>query len=142
MADALYNADIVAWAHAQADALRRRAMNEIDWDNVAEEIEDVGNEARFAVESLLINIIRHRLQIMAWPKAAATPHWQHEIAGWQVQIERRLRRAPALRPMIEAELAELYQDAIKTMYREVDGVPRGEMPNACPFTLATLLEAD
>ena len=35
----LYGADIVAWAEQQADALRRRAANEIDWENVAEEIE-------------------------------------------------------------------------------------------------------
>ena len=51
--------------------LRRRATNEIDWDNIAEEIESVGNEQRHAVESLLINIMQHRLQIMAWPTAAA-----------------------------------------------------------------------
>ena len=36
-----YDTDVAAWAEQQADALRRRAANEIDWDNVAEEIEDV-----------------------------------------------------------------------------------------------------
>jgi len=39
----------------------------VDWENVIEEIEDVGNEQRSAVESLLANIMQHRLQIMAWP---------------------------------------------------------------------------
>ena len=38
MAD-LYDADIMEWSEKQADALRRRAANEIDWDNMAEEIE-------------------------------------------------------------------------------------------------------
>jgi len=33
----LYGADILLWAEHQADALRRRASNEIDWENVAEE---------------------------------------------------------------------------------------------------------
>ena len=56
----LYDTDIVAWAEDQASALRRRAANEIDWDNIAEEIESVGNEQRHAVESLLINIMQHR----------------------------------------------------------------------------------
>ena len=32
MAD-LYDADIMEWSEKQADALRRRAANEIDWDN-------------------------------------------------------------------------------------------------------------
>ena len=34
----LYDADIAAWAEQQANALRRRAANEVDWENVAEEI--------------------------------------------------------------------------------------------------------
>ncbi len=38
--------DVAAWAEQQADALRRRAANEIDWNNVAEEIEDVARRAR------------------------------------------------------------------------------------------------
>lgn len=137
----LYDTDIVAWAEDQASALRRRAANEIDWDNIAEEIESVGNEQRHAVESLLINIMQHRLQIMAWPTAAAVPHWQHEIDVWWVQVERRLRRSPKLRADIEAELPELYLDALRSMYREVDGVPRPPLPSDCPFTLAGLIVA-
>ena len=52
-----------------------------------------------------------------------------------MQVERRLRRAPKLRADIEAELPELYLDALRSMYREVDGVPRPPMPSDCPFTL-------
>jgi hypothetical protein len=133
----LYDDDILLWSKRQADALRRRATNEIDWNNVAEEIESVGNEQRFAVGSLLINIMQHL--ITAWPEASAASHWQHEIDGWRVQIERRLRRAPALRPVIEAELAELYRDAVRSMYRQVDGMPRPPVPDTCPFTLDQLL---
>jgi hypothetical protein len=99
----------------------------------------VGNEQRHAVESLPINITRHRLQIAAWSESSAVSHWQHEIDGWRVQIERRLRRGPALRPVIEAEPADLYRDAARTMYRAVGGVPRPEVPQAWPFTLAALL---
>lgn len=134
-----YDSDIVLWSERQAELLRRRASNEIDWTNIAEEIEDVGNEQRHAAESLLINIMQHRLQIAAWPTALAASHWQHEIDGWQVQVERRLRRSPKLRADMCAGLAELYQDAIRSMYREVDGVPRPPMPEACPWTLAELL---
>ena len=38
----LYEDDILLWSEHQAEALRRRAANEIDWENVAEEIESVG----------------------------------------------------------------------------------------------------
>ena len=38
----LYETDTVLWAEHQADALRRHAHNEIDWENVAKEIGDLG----------------------------------------------------------------------------------------------------
>ena len=41
-----YDLDLHDWAHAQADALRRRSANEIDWENVAEEIESLGKQER------------------------------------------------------------------------------------------------
>jgi len=134
-----YDADILQWSEHQAALLRRRAANEIDWDNIAEEIEDLGNEQRNAVESLLANIIQHRLQIMAWPQAMPVPHWQHEIDVWRVQIARRLRRAPKLRQVLADGLGELYADAVAAMYREVDGQPRPPMPTECPWTLDELL---
>lgn len=39
-----YDLDTYAWAREQADALRRRSANEIDWENVAEEIESLGKQ--------------------------------------------------------------------------------------------------
>lgn len=140
-----YDTDILLWSERQAALLREMAEGrrihhaELDWPNLAEQIEDVGNEQRSAVESLLANIMQHRLQIMAWPQAAAVAHWQHEINGWRVQIKRRLRRAPKLRSVLAGELGELYGDAKAAMYREVDGKPRPPMPAECPWTLDELL---
>jgi hypothetical protein len=141
----LYDSDIVEWSERQAALLRRLAQgerinsDEFDWPHIAEEIEDVGREQRNAVESLLINILRHRLQIEAWPKANPVPHWQHEIGVWQVQVERRLRQSPKLVAEIRGELASLYRDAVRTMYREIDGVRRPPLPAQCPWTLDELL---
>ncbi len=141
----LYETDIVTWSQQQAALLRRRAARElvneadIDWSNVAEEIESVGSEQRFAVESLLTNIMRHLLQIEAWPEALAVGHWRHEVAGWRDQVRRRMQRNPGLRPVIEAELPELYRDAIEAMYEQVDGVSRPPVPADCRFTLDELL---
>ena len=38
----LYQRDGYAWAKEQAEALRHRNLDQIDWDNVIEEIESVG----------------------------------------------------------------------------------------------------
>jgi hypothetical protein len=138
MAD-LYEEDIAAWAARQAELLRRRASNELDWDNIAEEIADLGNEQQNAVESLLTNTIQHLLQIATWPQAQVVPHWRHEVAGWRVQIRRRLKRSPGLRGKLD--LADLYSDACEVMYREVDGIPLASgPPSTCPWTLEQVLD--
>ncbi|MBO0712478.1 MAG: DUF29 domain-containing protein [Acetobacteraceae bacterium] len=141
----LYENDILRWSERQAELLHRRASGElvndaeIDWSNVAEEIEDVGNEQRNVVESLLIRIMEHRLQIHAWPTAQAVPVWEHEIAGSCVQLRRRLKRSPKLAAEMRSELPALYRDAVASMYRMVDNVPRPPVPDECPWTLDDLL---
>jgi hypothetical protein len=141
----LYEDDILLWSERQSELLRRRAAGELvneaelDWPNIAEEIESVGNEQRNAVESLLILIMQHRLQLQAWPQAQAAPHWRHKIDVWRVQARRRLRRSPKLASEIRNELPELYRDALASMYRELDGVPRPPLQADCPWTLDQLL---
>lgn len=143
-----YETDIMSWSEHQAELLRRRAAGELvneaelDWPNIAEEIESVGNEQRHAVESLLTLIMQHLLQIEAWPGSEAVPHWRHEVDGWRVQVERRFRRGPKLRADMASELGELYRDSVRSMYREVDGVPRPPVPDVCPWTLDELLGDD
>src|SRR4051794_30133794 len=73
-----YETDIVAWSEAQADALRRRSLNEIDWNNVIEEIEAVGRSEISAVLSALRLAMRHKLLIAHWPDHLAQRHWNGE----------------------------------------------------------------
>jgi hypothetical protein len=46
MSDGLYERDVLAWSQHQADLLRRvgrgERVNDVDWVQIAEEIEDVG----------------------------------------------------------------------------------------------------
>ena len=53
----LYDDDILLWSERQGELLRRRAAGELvndaelDWPNIAEEIESVGSEQLHAVGS-------------------------------------------------------------------------------------------
>ena len=38
MSDNSYDADILLWSERQAALLRKRSVNELDWDNIAEEM--------------------------------------------------------------------------------------------------------
>ncbi|MBV9250584.1 MAG: DUF29 domain-containing protein [Acetobacteraceae bacterium] len=63
----LYDADVLLWSEQQAELLRRRAANALDWENLAEEIEDVGRSQLNAVESLLTQALLHYLKAECWP---------------------------------------------------------------------------
>ncbi|HEY3623009.1 MAG TPA: DUF29 family protein [Roseiarcus sp.] len=57
-----YDTDLYQWTIEQADALRRRAGNELDYDNLAEEIESVGRSERREIRSRLENLLIHLLK--------------------------------------------------------------------------------
>jgi hypothetical protein len=69
MADtrALYEEDFVAWTEQQAKALRpaRRTGSDqqLDWENLAEEIADLGRSVRRELRNQLTRIIHHLLKL-------------------------------------------------------------------------------
>jgi hypothetical protein len=68
----LYDTDTTQWAEQQAALLRRMAAGErvndqVDWENVIEEIEDVGGRDRDRVTGALIQAMRHKLCLLGWP---------------------------------------------------------------------------
>ena len=59
----LYDTDAVTWAEQQAALLRRiaageRVNDQVDWENVVEEIEDVGGRERDKVTDALMQAMR------------------------------------------------------------------------------------
>jgi len=133
----LYDTDIVAWSERQADALRHRAANEVDWDNVAEEIEDMGNERVHAVASHLVQALLHDLKAEAWPASRDVPHWRAEARGQRDEARERYTPSMAQRP--ELRIERLYRRALRQMPDTEDGVAPLPMPATCPMTLEEIL---
>ena len=135
-----YEADVVAWSERQAALLRRvgageKVNEQIDWDNVAEEIEDVGSNRLHAVESLLVQALRHMLKAEAWPLSRDAPNWRADAIAFRRQARRRF--APSMRQKID--LPGLYDDALAAMPETIDGQAPRPVPANCPVTLDELL---
>lgn len=131
----LYDDDILLWSEQQSEALRRRAANELDWDNLAEEIADVGSERLHAVESLLVQALRSMLKAEAWPLSRAAPSWWADAIDFRQQARRRF--VPSMRQRID--VASLYVDAIRALPETLDEVAPLPLPQVCPVTLEELL---
>ena len=137
MADAdLYDADIAAWAAQQADALRRRAANELDWDNVAEEIADVGRSEEREVESRLAVACEHLLK-WEFQSYRRSNSWRASVVQARTRIARVIRRNPSLKSYPATVLADAYRDG-----RDVAEAETGllDLPDTCPWTIEQVLD--
>lgn len=135
----LYGDDILIWSEQQAELLRRmgageRVNDQVDWENVAEEIEDVGRNQLHSVESLLVQALRHMLKAEAWPLHRDAPNWRADAVDFRRQARRRF--VPSMRQKID--VASLYADAMAALPDTIEGQPPLPVPQECP-TLDELL---
>src|SRR5215217_7830045 len=92
----LYDEDVYAWAKQQADALRRLARagrdlpNELDLENVAEEIEDVGKSELSKVESFVQLILVHLIKAASARDDRPGQHWRGEVKIWRINLRKNL----------------------------------------------------
>jgi len=103
-----YDADFYQWTIEQAGALKRRAVDELDYDNLAQEIEALSRtekrEIRSRLEVLLIHLLKWRYQ----PEKQSVS-WRAFIAEARQRIEDVLSDNPSLRAFPADALASAYR---------------------------------
>jgi hypothetical protein len=138
-----YDSDILEWSERQAALLRRRAAGEmvneadLDWPNIAEEIEDVGKSELRAVASHLVMAMLHDLKAEAWPTSSEVPHWRAEARGHR--DDARSAYAASMADREELRIEQLYRRALRRMPETIDGMAPLPVPATCPVTLKELL---
>ena len=141
MSESQYDTDILEWSEHQGALLRRLANSELvnsaelDWPNIAEEIESVGRSQLSAVRSHLVQSLAHDLKAEAWPLSRDVPHWRAEARRQRFEAAEAF--APSMRQRLD--LAKLYRQAIKLLPETIDGQPPLPVPEQCPVTLDELL---
>ncbi len=126
--------DFALWTRAQAQALRAqaRAGNNlpIDWENVAEEIEDLGRSERRELASRIGTILEHLLKLMASPADLPRGGWEATVLRERARVAALLSDSPSLRPEIPAILARQMPVAQRIVAREL--AAHGEAADAPP----------
>ena len=140
----LYDDDILEWSEQQSAALRHIAQtqpamsNEIDWDNVAEEIESVGRSEFAAVQSFARLILVHLIKAVSVPDTESILHWRSEVVAFHRDLLDRVTPSMAAR----LNLDKLWQQASKQA--EADLAVYGQdvaaaLPQACPLGMQQIL---
>lgn len=144
MTIAAHDEDFFLWTRQQAEALRRLAETrpnvDVDWPNLIEEVEDLGNEQEHAIVSHFVLTLVHLLKLGYSVDEQPRRHWKGEIAAQRGSLKRRLRKNPSLR----ARSAELMAEAYETARRQASVLlgDAGSIPAICPFTLDRILDED
>jgi len=105
----LYEADNYSWALKQARNLREQRIESLDWDNLAEEVEDLARRHADALTSYLARILQHLWKLAHW-----TPMRERSERVWFTEIEafrERAHRLLAKNPGLKAAVADLFADA-------------------------------
>ena len=100
---------------AQAALIGARQFDQVDWENVAEEIESVGRRERGEYESHLIRILAHLIKWEAQPERRGMSWWLSIMDG-RDNAERFLKANPSLKPHLE----EIFHDALKYARRQAE----------------------
>jgi uncharacterized protein DUF29 len=136
----LYDTDYVEWAVRTAELIRAGRFGEIDAQNVAEEIEDLGKGERSAVRSFLHRLLLHKIQQLIQPERDGASTRVSIESSRQALVER-IEDSPSLRPYLQQRLQKTYQDAVKLALIET-GLEHAAVPDRCPWDLDSLLRED
>jgi Domain of unknown function DUF29 len=137
---ALYEADYVAWAERMAQLMREGKFDQIDWENIAEEISSLGRAEKQALESNLIILLVH-LSKWQYQPSMRCGSWKGSIVEHRRRIRKALKDSPSLKPYLETQLDECYQDALEQAIAET-GLAAEQFPQLLPYKSPDILNPD
>ena len=138
----LYERDYYAWLLDQVRALRERRIEDLDWENVAEEIEGLSRSERHSIRSQMARVAEHLLKL----QYARGIFLSYNARGWRVsvrsarrQMRELLNESPSLWPQLAEMLVRAYEDGRIEALRE-PSLSEDILPEASPWTLEQIMD--
>lgn len=134
----LYERDFNLWVEKIKQKLIERDFNNMDWDNLIEELDDMGASHKRALESYLQRLIEHILKLRYWHSEVdrCRNSWKSQVSNFRNRINRILKKNPSLKNYLAQEYSSVYEDAVKNMSFEFD------IPKDSFFELEQIMQED
>jgi hypothetical protein len=136
----LYETDYLKWIETTVEKLRVGDYSNIDWQNLIEEIEDLGRSERRSLESNLVVVLMHLLKWQFQPDRRSGS-WKASIAEHRRRIRKAVKDSPSLRPYLEEVFSECYSDAVEQASAET-GLSIETFPQSCIYTAIEVLDSE
>ncbi len=132
----LYERDLHAWSLEQARLLRDGRLAEIDTENIAEEILDVGKTEYRVLQSAFRVLLAHMLKWDHQPEHSRS--WQNTILEQRDRIEEQLADNPSLKPRLAEAARKGYRAGRLRASGETD-IDLDQFPEECPYDLEAIM---
>jgi hypothetical protein len=108
-----YEQDFYGWIQNTVSCIQTGALDAVDWEQLAEELKDLGNEQKNQLESRLLVLYEHLLKLTYWSQQRDYNQrgWRATILEQRKQLKRLLKRSPSLKPYFQEVAQEMYDDA-------------------------------
>ena len=136
----LYEQDYPAWLDLTLAQLKQQDFSAIDWGNLIEEIDALGREQRYKVESYLLRLLIHLLLYEHWQteRPWSGKGWEKEIDNFRLELDA-LLESRVLHNHFLAILPKDYDKARKLAIKK-SGLSPTIFLEICPYTLEQMLD--
>jgi len=124
-----YDEDFVIWSKEQAEGLRSVVQDgsnqNLDWINLAEEVESLGISERRELRSQIQRIIRHLLKLQFSPATLPREGCIDSVGDGRTRAELTIESSPSLQGEVDAIVAKELGRAARKAMQDLD--ERGEL---------------
>jgi Domain of unknown function DUF29 len=136
----LYDQDYCLWLETTAKLLRNRQIENLDFEHLIEEIEDMGKEKRRELKNRLIVLLMHLLKYQ-YQSEKRSSSWISTIWEQFYQIESLLEDSPSLKPYYLEIFSDCYLKAVRAASTETK-LPTQAFPTESPFLAGDVINPD
>ncbi|MGK7933639.1 MAG: DUF29 domain-containing protein [Microcystaceae cyanobacterium] len=136
----LYEKDYCLWLEQTIKQLQAGELNQLDVIALIEELQDMGNSEKNALESNLRILLMHLLKYRYQPHKRSNS-WLFTIREHRKRLLKAFKKSPSLKRYYETVLAECYQDG-RELASDETGLSLPVFPDESPFTLEDVLNVD
>jgi hypothetical protein len=137
--------DFPAWVLDQAKALRLHKPRAVDWEALADQLDDMYSQVKIDLESDLRVILQHLLKLQFQP---GENEWKRRARGWKVSATEHRNRvsliledSQSLRKKLPAVVARAYSGARKEAAIHMN-IEERALPSKCPWTTDQVIDLD
>ncbi|MHB8369757.1 MAG: DUF29 domain-containing protein [Leptospirales bacterium] len=135
----LYEKDYYSWTQEMARALSEHRTDDIDFENLAEEVGDLGRREKKELKSQFERLIAHLLKWTYTDKKGHETSWRASIKESRNQIRDSLKENPGLKPFVGELYRESYEHGVLWAMKDTN---QDVFPKDCPWTLEQVTNSE